>query len=293
MDQEYLAFVPRTMLVHILGKSWKWGSARYLHCHVAQDSPIVMMMLLAISANELESRQIAEGSKLRRVNTGVNYYRAALQRFSATLNNQEYQSERGYNEIFAVFFLMLYYEKQFGTDLGGLRAHLRGVHAFLKTNCSTGSTMQGLLDRLPILSKQLLLYITYLHLALLATRDFTLEVWEDTGFDDLAGLDMDQVFRETRNVHSTIWGQEYPAEEIVDDMSVYRPLALYHECNKFKSKMIRVFQGSKSFIDHPISHKALHDELEQIGKPSGLIFRCEDVSYTQAILQWQSTMPFP
>ncbi|KAJ5949899.1 hypothetical protein N7454_001483 [Penicillium verhagenii] len=105
-----------------------------------------------------------------------------------------------------------------------------------------------------------------MHLALLATRDFTLEVWEDTGFHDLAGLDMDQVFRETRNVHSTLWGQEYPAEEIVDDMSVLRPLELYHECNKFKSKMIRVFQGSKSFTDHPISHKALHDELEQIGK---------------------------
>jgi hypothetical protein len=119
-----------------------------------------MMMLLAISADELESRQTAEESNPRRLDTGVNYYRGALQRFSATLNNQEYQSERGYNEIFAVFFLMLYYEKHFGTDLGGLRAHLRGVHAFLKTHCLTGSAMQGGLERLPILSQLLLLYIT-------------------------------------------------------------------------------------------------------------------------------------
>lgn len=105
-----------------------------------------------------------------------------------------------------------------------------------------------------------------MHLGLLTTHDFTLDFWEDTGFDDLARLDMDQVFRETRNVHSTLWGQEYPAEEIVDDMSVFRPLELYHECNKFKSKMIRVFRESRSFINDPVSHKALHDELEQIGK---------------------------
>ncbi|KAJ5653415.1 hypothetical protein N7490_000418 [Penicillium lividum] len=77
---------------------------------------------------------------------------------------------------------------------------------------------------------------------------------------------MDKVFRETRNVHSTLWGQEYPAEEIVDDMSVFRPLELYHECNKFKSKMIRVFRESNSLTNHPVSHKALYDELEQIGK---------------------------
>jgi hypothetical protein len=95
---------------------------------------------------------------------------------------------------------------------------------------------------------------------------FTFKTWEDTDFDNLAGIDMDQVFRETRNAHSTLWGQDYPAEEIVDDMSVFRPLELYHECNKFKCKMIRVFRESKPFIGPPVSHQALHDELEYIGK---------------------------
>jgi hypothetical protein len=161
MDQRYLAFVPHTMLVHMLGKSWKWGSARYLHCHVAHDSPVVMMVLLAISANEFEFRQVAEGSKLRGVTTGVDYYQEALRRFSTVLSNQEYKSERDYNQVFAVFFLMLYYEKHFGTDLGGLGAYLRGVHAFLKTHCFTGPAGQGKLERLPILSQHLLLYITY------------------------------------------------------------------------------------------------------------------------------------
>jgi hypothetical protein len=119
-----------------------------------------MMMLLAISANELESRQVAEGCKLWRVNTGMNYYREALRRFSTSFSNQEFQVERRYNEDFAVFFLMLYYEKQFGTDPDGLKTHIRGFYAFFKAYCSAGSVIQKGLERLPVLSQQLLLYIT-------------------------------------------------------------------------------------------------------------------------------------
>jgi hypothetical protein len=113
---------------------------------------------------------------------------------------------------------------------------------------------------------------------LLATHDFTSDAWEDTVLDDLAALDMDQVFRETRNVHSTLWGQEYPADEIIDDMSVFRPLELYHECNKFKSKMLRVFQEAKSSINDSVSHEALHNELEQIGKVRSTDFDTQTLS---------------
>ncbi|KAF3401945.1 hypothetical protein F1880_009953 [Penicillium rolfsii] len=266
VDRQYLAFVPYTTLVHSLGKSWKWGCARYLHSNIARDSPTVMMMLLAISANEFDSRQLGEGHKLWGMNTGTGYYTEALRRFSTSFNNREFQSAKTYNEDFAVFFLMLYYEHQFGTDPEGFKAHIRGFYAFFRAYCSAGSLIRKGLERLPILSQQLLLYIIYLHLHIVDTDTFTLKNWEDANFEKLAGIDMDQVFRETRNAHSILWGQDYPAEEIIDDMSVFRPLELYHECNKFKCKMIRVLRVSTPFIGPPVSHQALRDELEYIGK---------------------------
>ncbi|OJJ66151.1 hypothetical protein ASPBRDRAFT_138677, partial [Aspergillus brasiliensis CBS 101740] len=169
-DREYLSFYPHSSLIRWFGKPWRWNSLYYLQTDIAPHSCVVMRMILAIAATELEGlRHRARretphgpysppgGSPLK---TGASHYRHALQDFQALLASRRYFSPRDVNEILAAFLLMVVYEYYFSFDRAGVDIHIRGVYAFLRIlDTRQPRHLPRLSSDLPQLSQQLVLLI--------------------------------------------------------------------------------------------------------------------------------------
>lgn len=166
IDGEYLAYFPNTVLVTWVGKPWKWGFLRYLYSQVASDSPIVMRLILALSASEIEGRRSQDPERIRwsvpsRAGTGVAHYSTALREFRTELEKLRGQllTQEKLDEIITSFFFMISYEFHFGGDWSGLTAHLLGFAAFLK-GCGLWVDLSSAAStKLSAQSKNLLLYI--------------------------------------------------------------------------------------------------------------------------------------
>ncbi|GJN71494.1 hypothetical protein PLICBS_005559 [Purpureocillium lilacinum] len=74
---------------------------------------------------------------------------------------------------------------------------------------------------------------------------------------------MDQLFHNTRDALRNMWMPGYPTEELVDDISVSRPLQFYHECCLLKGKLL-VAQHDQS--NGAGDGTTWQRELDQIGK---------------------------
>ncbi|RAO68529.1 uncharacterized protein BHQ10_004541 [Talaromyces amestolkiae] len=243
-DREYLAFFPHTSLVQWFGKPWKWASLNYLHSKIAPHSVVVMRMVLAIAAAELESIRYAQQTQSsgepprqrdhERWVAGTHHYRIALRGFQSLLVKSRPLSEQEFDEILAAFLLMAIYELHFSADTAGLQVHISGIYTFLRVRGVTfqGTWQQG--SNLPVLSQQLLLFIMYIHISIIHQGQAVPSLWERAGHESQLPSILDKLFYASRNVHLSIWQSGYPTQELVDDFSVFRPLELFNECNKFK-----------------------------------------------------------
>lgn len=170
MDREYLMYFPRSTLVKWVGKPWQWAFLRHLYGDVASRSPVVMRLILANAASELEGRKATDPelaglavSKTR--GTGAAHYGAALREFGAMLEQCLEQkrplTKSAIDEIVASFFFMISYERHFEGRDSGLAAHLSGVQAFLET-CGVFSRQTGeLKGDVSEMAKNLLLFIMW------------------------------------------------------------------------------------------------------------------------------------
>ena len=166
IDGEYLAYFPNTVLVTWVGKPWKWGFLRYLYSQVAAESSIVMRLILALSASEIEGRRLQDPERIRwsvpcRLGTGVAHYSTALREFRTELEHLRGRSmtQEKLDEIITSFFFMISYEFHFGRDWSGLTAHLLGFAAFLRDCGLWVDLSSSASTRLSAQSKNLLLYI--------------------------------------------------------------------------------------------------------------------------------------
>jgi hypothetical protein len=274
--------------VQWLGKPWKWTSLNYLYSKIAPHSPVVMKMILAITATELEGTRCAQHKGLQEGDqnwdAGTVHYRSALRDFPYLLGKPQPLSRSQINEILATFLLMVVYEHHFSSDTVGLIVHLRGVYTFLRSCGVTfqHSPHQG--PRLPELSQQLLLFVMYvhilrvpplniclikagsryIHLSTIHQDQTALHIWEEAGYDSHFSLVLDQLFQGSRNAPLAIWQAEYPTDELVDDASVFRPLELFNECNKVKSRLLLGKQESVA----PEDAGQIAQELADIGTVS-------------------------
>jgi len=168
MDREYLMYFPQSTLVKWIGKPWQWAFLRHLYSDVAARSPVVMRLILANAASELEGRKLTDPelaglavSKTRGM--GAAHYGAALREFSAMLHqclDQKLPLARStIDEIAASFFFMISYEHHFGGDDSGLAAHLSGVQAFLETCGVFSRQTSELRGDVSEMAKNLMLYI--------------------------------------------------------------------------------------------------------------------------------------
>ncbi|GJN82630.1 hypothetical protein PLIIFM63780_006173 [Purpureocillium lilacinum] len=227
-----------------------------------------MRMILAISASELEMMRCAQQLKPRPTHAlprhdGVAYYRRALEEFRVILRELDYRSAKCLNEVLAIFFLMVVYEQQFGRHASGMEAHLRGLYAFLATMFATKQDLS--LAGLPLLGQQLLLFTMYINLNLnVPIHQGSLpRLWREAGHKESCVSVMDQLFHNTRDALRNMWMPGYPTEELVDDISVSRPLQFYHECCLLKGKLL-VAQHDQS--NGAGDGTTWQRELDQIGK---------------------------
>ncbi|UNI17480.1 hypothetical protein JDV02_003821 [Purpureocillium takamizusanense] len=229
-----------------------------------------MGMILAISASELETMRRAQqlkprppardGGALPR-HDGVAYYRRALEDFGAMLRGLDYRSAQCLNEALATFFLMVVYEQQFGRHTSGMEAHLRGLYAFLATLFATKGDSSWA-ARVPLLGQQLLLFTMYINLNL-SVPDSLPRLWREAGHKTSCVAVMDQLFHNTRDALRNMWTPGYPTEELVDDISVSRPLQFYHECCVLKTKLLLAQHDQSAGAG---DEAAWQRELDQIGR---------------------------
>lgn len=90
-------------------------------------------------------------------------------------------------------------------------------------------------------------------------------LWREAGHKESCVSVMDQLFHNTRDALRNMWMPGYPTEELVDDISVSRPLQFYHECCLLKGKLL-VAQHDQS--NGAGDGTTWQRELDQIGKVS-------------------------
>lgn len=76
---------------------------------------------------------------------------------------------------------------------------------------------------------------------------------------------LDQLYHDTRDTNSLVFEGNYPPEALLDDIAVYQPLELIHECIKLRYSLLPLTQGTKAKQKcGNISH--LSRKLSQLGK---------------------------
>jgi hypothetical protein len=91
--------------------------------------------------------------------------------------------------------------------------------------------------------------------------DNMVQLWGIAGHETDFAFVLDQLFYNSRNAHLSIWPSSYPTEELVDDISVFRPLELFNECNKFKYRLVSMADRSPLSV----GEKQMAQELRNIG----------------------------
>ncbi|KAL6229059.1 hypothetical protein BDW75DRAFT_246081 [Aspergillus navahoensis] len=227
-----------------------------------------MKMILAVAATELEGIRRAQHRATQEQDqiweAGTAHYRGALRDFQYLLGKPQPFSTSQINEILAAFLLMVVYEHHFSSDAVGLVVHLRGIYTFLRSCGVTFQPCPQQVSQLPELSQQLLLIIMYLHISTIHHDRITPDIWDEAGYNVQFALVLDQLFQGSRNAHLAVWQSEYPTEEIVDDVSVFRPLELFNECNKVKARVL--FRKQQSLAPADAGNLAV--ELARIGNVS-------------------------
>jgi len=77
-----------------------------------------------------------------------------------------------------------------------------------------------------------------------------------------------RLFEESRVCVPQLWGSEYPAEELLDDIENYRPLKFLHACQELKLSVWRLGLGGTPMGDQAPrpNSRNLWREIVQVGE---------------------------
>lgn len=165
-DREFLVYFPSSTLITCFGKPWKWAILRYLYSRVASESSVVMRLILAISASEVEGRKdmdpdnFAWSTPCRR-GTGMAHYSTALFEFRQELEELAHcpPSQRRLDGVIAAFVFMVVYEAHFGAGWSAMGAHISGAYAFLKACGVLNNENSEATAELSVVGKWLLMFL--------------------------------------------------------------------------------------------------------------------------------------
>ncbi|KAJ5953725.1 hypothetical protein N7501_008004 [Penicillium viridicatum] len=202
LDQQYFQYFPSSSLVFYYMKRWKWSSLCHLYEGPAASNRVIMRMILALSASDMHRN----GLIVRSQDHGRYHYSQAVKEFRQLLETPRQVSLDDVETVFATVFLMIAWEWQFGHSVRHLQLHLQGVS---------------------FIPEQFLLWILYID-ASCRPIGLTESLNDYVAQSGNLALQPDHLHRCARLWGRCFWGEQYPDEEVLDDIENYRALELLH-----------------------------------------------------------------
>ncbi|KAL4973113.1 Rh-like protein/ammonium transporter [Aspergillus desertorum] len=242
-DQTYFQYFPFSSVVFYYIKKWAWSGFSYLYRGPAAASKVVMRMILALAANDMHRNGLVVRSPGRPTaeDHARYHYGLAVKEFRQLLETREKPlSQHELEIVFASMFLMISYEWQFGQSVQDLQLHLRGVRSLLESHpklfegkdvdevlMSMDTVPSEAAPRVSFIPEQLLLWIIYIDSGcrLMGTTESLTEYVLQSGNP---AIHPDRLYRCARLWGRCFWGNQYPDQEVSDDMENYRALELLH-----------------------------------------------------------------
>ncbi|CAI7622236.1 unnamed protein product [Penicillium palitans] len=235
LDRQYFQYFPSSSLVFYYMKRWKWSSLCHLYEGPAASNRVIMRMILALSACDMHRN----GLIVRSQDHGRYHYSQAVKEFRQLLETPRQVSLDDVETVFATVFLMIAWEWQFGHSVRHLQLHLQGVRSLLEThpqlfrikdvndmfsppgsNSLTSGTVA--MTKVSFIPEQLLLWILCRPIGLTESlNDYVAQSGNPA-------LQPDHLHRCARLWGRCFWGEQYPDEEVLDDIENYRALELLH-----------------------------------------------------------------
>ncbi|KIW19111.1 hypothetical protein PV08_03403 [Exophiala spinifera] len=271
-DCECFQYIPDSFLVQFIGKPWQWSMLSYIHSRIASYEQGVMRAFIALASVELRCRYVSQSGDPGGVETSrqqemlaTDHYHNALGDLSRLVDraSRPERTEQDLDSLFATWFLLLwvgYYNVELAR---ASQVHLSGIRSFLLGDVH-GPTGQLCL---PPASQQLLYFIsmvdTNLALGNLGVGQLTQDLLKADSH-----LHQDRLFQAARTCLPRMWGPEYPAEQLLDDLENYRPLSFMQACAKLK---VEVWTLGKALRSVAVDQSSL-DQLWQKIKRDGEAF---------------------
>ncbi|CAG7954649.1 unnamed protein product [Penicillium olsonii] len=246
LDRQYFQYFPSSSLVHYYMKGWKWSSFCHLYEGPAASNKVIMRMILAIAACDMHRNGLVTRSPGRPTadDHGRYHYGLAVKEFRQLLETPRQVSLDEVETVFATVFLMIAWEWQFGHSVRHLQLHLQGVRSLLETHprlfrikdmnemflapeIQTPSNENSTVARVSFIPEQFLLWILYIDASCRPTGlTESLNDWVVQSGNP--ALHPDHLYRCARLWGRCFWGEQYPDEEVLDDIENYRALELLH-----------------------------------------------------------------
>ncbi|OQD87826.1 hypothetical protein PENANT_c005G02551 [Penicillium antarcticum] len=169
----------------------------------------------------------------------------AVKEFRQLLETPRQVSLDEVETVFATVFLMIAWEWQFGHSVRHLQLHLQGVRSLLETHpqlfrikdvndmfLSPGpgspSDEPGTVAKVSFIPEQFLLWILYIDSSC-QPMGLTESLNDYVAKSGNPALQPDHLHRCARLWGRCFWGEQYPDEEVLDDIENYRALELLHD----------------------------------------------------------------
>ncbi|KAJ6129277.1 transcriptional regulator family: Fungal Specific TF [Penicillium capsulatum] len=211
----------------------------------AATNKVIMRMILALSARDMHRNGLLMQSPGRPTaeDHGRYHYSLAVKEFRQLLETPRRSvSVAELEMIFATMFLMITYEWQFGHSVRHLQLHLHGVRSlleshpqlfrvkdandvFLGVDDDQSSQEDSVTSKVSFIPEQFLLWTLYIDancgpMGLTESlNDYVLE-------SSNPALKPDHLHRCARLWGRCYWGEQYPDQEVLDDIENYRALEL-------------------------------------------------------------------
>ncbi|KAJ5813423.1 uncharacterized protein N7503_000173 [Penicillium pulvis] len=267
-DQRYFQYFPSSSIVYYYMKGWDWSSLGYLYQGPAATNKVIMRMILALSASDMHRHGLAVRSPGRPTaeDHGRYHYSLAVKEFRQLLETpRRHVSVAELEIIFATMFLMVTYEWQFGNSVRHLQLHLHGVRSlleshpqlfqvknandvFLAAEDEATSPEDAVATKVSFIPEQFLLWMLYID-ASCQPMGLTESLYDYVMQSHNPALHPDHLHRCARLWGRCFWGEQYPDQEVLDDIENYRALELLHAGFHLRYRTWKVLVGSGSGPD--------------------------------------------
>ncbi|KAH3186303.1 hypothetical protein KXW84_000121 [Aspergillus fumigatus] len=285
-DRSRLNYLQDSVLVTILGKQWPWSTVSYTYHRVAVKEPMVMSMILATTASEIHRSRLHDSDSTCLYSAagdfsdidGRVHYGTALSRLREALAEGVKTSSK----------------LEADCSAAAITAESPGAAGLLFDNSAEGASLTERVARSPVdsvagPSAGKLVY-TAVPLFLLWTLYFFTPgalffgpgaVYEP-GFekvnDDLyrlfrlflhaedenTRLNLENLYRISRQSPSKFWGEAYPAKAQLDDLENYPGLALYHKSHVVQFRITELFRQARGTPWNEAPYQQTVDEIIRI-----------------------------